>query len=118
MSKLRSLFLTSRNPAVTADFYQQVAELDLEAVEAGGQYKYWRIDRHGLQIAIHDAPAFADYADPPFAASNLTHLYFEIEDIQAFLEKLRQLGISPHSIEAEVITVTDPDGRKVLFGTA
>ncbi len=28
-----------------------------------------------MQLAIHDAEAFADYAFPPAAGSNLTHLY-------------------------------------------
>ena len=32
--------------------------------------------------------------------------------------RLEQLGIEPYSVDDVVVTVTDPDGRKVLFGTA
>lgn len=114
---LRGIFLTSDNPAVTARFYVEVAGLSLEAVEANS-YRYWKLDEGGLQMAIHDAAAFADYAHPPVAGSNLTHLYFKIHDQAAFLAHLDGLGIVPHAVDEVVVTVVDPDGRKVMFGTA
>lgn len=114
----RGVFLTSDNPEATARFYEQVALLPLEAVGKKGQYVYWRIDRSGMQVAIHDAKAFADYAYPPLAGSNVTHLYFKIEDQQAFLARLDGLGLSPLSVDDVVVTVVDPDGRKVMFGIA
>lgn len=71
-----------------------------------------------MQLAIHDAEAFAAYAHPPNPASNLTHLYFKIDDRTAFLAHLNGLGITPHAVDDVVVTVADPDGRKVMFGTA
>ena len=114
----RGVFLTSDNPEATARFYEQVASLPLETVGAKDRYVYWRLDCHGMQLAIHDAKAFAAYAYPPLTGSNLTHLYFTIEDQRAFLAHLNSLGVSPWLVDAVVITVVDPDGRKVMFGTA
>lgn len=71
-----------------------------------------------MQLAIHDAKAFAEYAYPPLSNSNLTHLYFKIEDQRTFLAHLESLGIMPLAIDDVVVTVTDPDGRNVMFGTA
>jgi catechol 2,3-dioxygenase-like lactoylglutathione lyase family enzyme len=114
----RGIFLTSGRPAATADFYREVAGQPLEAVGEEGQYIYWRLDRDGMQLAIHDATAFASYTHPPLAGSNLTHLYFKIDDRDAFLARLTTLGVEPLSVDDVVVTVIDPDGRKVMFGTA
>ena len=113
----RGVFLTSVDPAATARFYRDVAGFPLE--QAGeGEYTYWRLDRGGMQLAIHEAQAFADYAYPPNRDSNLTHLYFTIEDCEHFIVHLRGLGIEPLHVDEVVVTVVDPDGRKVMFGTA
>jgi hypothetical protein len=112
------VFLTSERPDVTAQFYEQVADLPLEKVGDEGRYVYWRIDADGVQLAIHDAKAFSGYSYPAIATSNLTHLYFKIEDQAAFLHRLEQLAITPFAQDEVVVTVTDPDGRKVMFGTA
>jgi hypothetical protein len=117
-TSFRGVFLTSENAEATASFYKQVALLPLEAVGKEGGYIYWRLDRNGMQLAIHDAKAFASYAYPPVPSSNLTHLYFKIEDQKAFIAHLAQLGVSPLSVDDVVVTVADPDGRKVMFGTA
>lgn len=114
----RGIFLTSDDPAGTAEFYRHVAGLPLEQVGAAGSYIYWRLDRDGVQLAIHEARAFAAYAHPPLAGSNLTHLYFRIGDRSAFLAHLKELGIEPFATDDVVVTVEDPDGRKVMFGTA
>jgi hypothetical protein len=114
----RGVFLTSENPEAIAKFYEQVAALPIEKIGAEGQYTYWRIDDNGMQLAIHDAKLFAEYTHPARADSNLTHLYFKIDDQGAFLGHLENLGISPFSADDVVITVVDPDGRKVMFGTA
>jgi catechol 2,3-dioxygenase-like lactoylglutathione lyase family enzyme len=118
MTAFRGIFLTSDAPERTAAFYEQVAQLPLERVGEDGGYLYWRIDRDGVQIAIHAAAPFADYADPPLAGSNLTHLYFRIEDQPAFLAHIAALGIAPVAVDDVVVTVEDPDGRKVMFGLA
>jgi hypothetical protein len=34
------------------------------------------------------------------------------------LERLATAGIMPHSVDEVVVTVADPDGRLVMFGTA
>jgi hypothetical protein len=115
---LRGVFLTSDQPARTARFYSEVAALALDEVGEAGGYVYWKLDDGRMQLAIHDAKAFADYAFPPLAASNLTHLYFQIQDQGQFLERLRALDITPHAVDEVVVTIVDPDGRKVLFGTA
>jgi catechol 2,3-dioxygenase-like lactoylglutathione lyase family enzyme len=117
-TQVRGVFLTSGNPEATAEFYMRAALLPLEAVGEQGEYTYWRLDRDGMQLAIHDAEAFAAYAHPPDSESNLTHLYFKIADHKAFLAHLDRLGVSPLAVDDVVITVVDPDGRKVMFGTA
>jgi len=118
VATFRSVFLTSEKPEVTARFYQQVALLPLETAGTPGQYVYWRLDRDGMQLAIHEARAFADYSYPPLAGSNLTHLYFRIEDREAFLAHLEGLQIRPVAVDDVTVTVVDPDGRRVMFGTA
>jgi hypothetical protein len=115
---LRGVFLTSEAPETTAGFYEQVAALPLERMGAEGQYVYWRMDRGDMQLAIHEASAFAAYAYPAEAGSNLTHLYFKIDDQPAFLHHLEGLGVTPLAVDEVVVTVVDPDGRKVMFGTA
>jgi predicted enzyme related to lactoylglutathione lyase len=114
----RGIFLTSDTPEATAQFYERVASLPLDAVGSPGEYRYWRLDRGGMQIAIHEAGAFAAYSYPPLVGSNLTHLYFRIADREAFLAHLRQIDVEPAFVDDVVVTVTDPDGRHVLFGTA
>lgn len=113
----RGIFLTSRDPRSTAEFYRQVAGLPLETV-GEGDYIYWRLDRDGVQLAIHDAGAFSQYAHPPNPGSNLTHLYFKIDDRDAFLSRLDAMDLEPVDTDDVVVTVADPDGRKVMFGTA
>jgi catechol 2,3-dioxygenase-like lactoylglutathione lyase family enzyme len=116
--ELRGIFLTSEHPAQTARFYEQVGGLPLEKIGVEGQYVYWKLDNGALQLAIHDAAKFAAYTHPARPESNLTHLYFKIEDRPAFLKHLEQLGIAPALIDDVVVTVRDPDGRMVMFGTA
>ena len=116
-TSFRGVFLTSSNAEATATFYRDVAGIPLEAITAG-DYTYWRLDHDGMQIAIHDAQAFAEYAYPPEPGSNLTHLYFTIDDRGAFLNHVRELHVEVVAQDDVVVTVLDPDGRKVMFGTA
>lgn len=115
---LRGIFLTSERPAATADFYERVAQLPLEKVGKEGEYAYWRIDDGGVQLAIHDAALFSAHTHPAEARSNLTHVYFKIDDREAFLRHLQALAIEPYALDDVVVTIVDPDGRKVMFGTA
>lgn len=115
---LRGIFLTSEDPARTASFYRDIAMLELEQIGDAGEYVYWKIEIAGVQLAIHGAEQFSEYTHPPCAESNLTHLYFNIESQSQFLEHLRTLGLAPYATDDVVVTVEDPDGRKVLFGTA
>lgn len=117
-STLRGIFLTSRSPEKTASFYRDVAGLDLEEIGTPGAYVYWKVDRDGMQLAIHDAEKFASYAYPPLQGSNLTHLYFKVESQAEFLAYLSRLKIEPLATDEVVVTIVDPDGRKVMFGTA
>ncbi len=117
-SRLRGLFLTSDTPEATAAFYRDVAGLELEQMGRAGEYVYWKVDKDGLQLAIHDAATFAAYTHPVRPDSNVTHLYFKIEDQAAFLEHLQRLRLTPYATDAVVVTLTDPDGRQVMFGTA
>jgi hypothetical protein len=112
------VFLTSARPAQTAHFYRDIAGLPIEEVSNGSGSVYWRLDDGHIQIAIHEAHAFAAYAFPPLSASNLTHLYFQIADVPAFLAKLQEFGITPEEADDVVVTLVDPDGRRVLFGVA
>ena len=115
---LRGVFLTSEQPTRTARFYRDVAGLPLEEIGSAGGYVYWKLDDGRMQLAIHEAKGFANYASPPLRGSNLTHLYFQVPDQKRFLEHLRTLDISPHTVDDVVVTVVDPDGRWVMFGTA
>lgn len=115
---LRGIFLTSKAPRLTARFYRDVAGLELEQIGHSEEYAYWKVDKAGLQFAIHDAERFAQYTHPANPQSNLTHLYFKIDDQRQFLERLRALCITPYATDDVVVTVADPDGRKVMFGTA
>jgi len=115
---LRGIFLTSEDPAKTAQFYRDVAGVDLEQVGNPATYAYWKIDRGGLQLAIHDAKAFSAYTFPARPESNVTHLYFQIPGQEAFLAHLDRLGVPPLTRDDVVVTVIDPDGRHVMFGTA
>ena len=118
MTVLRGIFLTSSHPDRTAKFYEQVAQLALERVGEEGGYVYWRLDRDGMQLAIHASAPFAAYAHPPLPGSNLTHMYFKIESQEAFLSHLERIGLAPVAVDDVVVTIEDPDGRKVLFGLA
>ena len=117
-STLRGIFLTSEKPEVTAKFYRSVANLELEEVGSPGGYVYWKADKNGMQLAIHDAKQFAAHTYPPRPDSNLIHLYFKVDSQPDFLGHLDSLGISPFAIDDVVVTVVDPDGRKVMFGIA
>jgi hypothetical protein len=72
----------------------------------------------GVQFAIHASEGFSTYTNPPLTGSNLTHLYFKIEDHPAFLNHIDRMRLTPFAVDEVVITVEDPDGRKVMFGTA
>lgn len=117
-STVRGIFLTSETPQQTAMFYKSVAGLLLEQVGEMREHAYWKLDQDGIQIAIHDASKFAGYAHPARPDSNLTHLYFKIEDQKQFLEHLEELNIKTLAKDEVVVTIVDPDGRKVMFGTA
>ena len=117
-SLLRGIFLTSNIPNETAKFYQEVAEISLKQVGDPETYAYWRLDENNFQIAIHDAAKFAEYTHPAHRESNLTHLYFKIDSQEEFLQHISKLGITPYSKDDVVITLEDPDCRKVMFGTA
>lgn len=116
-STFRGVFLTCGDAEATASFYREIAGVPLEAVSSD-EYTYWMMDVDGLQVALHDANAFADYSFSPNPTSNLTHLYFRIPDLQAFLAHVQSLGAPLVDVDDVVVTVEDPDGRKVMFGTA
>jgi predicted enzyme related to lactoylglutathione lyase len=114
----RGVFLTSEDAAATARFYREVAGLALTQIGSDGEYVYWRVDHDGMQFAIHDAERFAKYAYPSRPESNLTHLYFQVESQDDFLDRLKRVNVKPHSTDEVNVTVIDPDGRRVMFGTA
>ena len=57
-------------------------------------------------------------AHPVVLSSNVTHLYFKISDQQTFLAHIDALGLVPVAVDEVVVTLKDPDGRTVMFGTA
>jgi len=59
MALLRGVFLTSDDPARTAQFYEQVAQLPIERIGEEGGYQYWKMDHDGMQLAIHVSDAFS-----------------------------------------------------------
>ena len=48
----------------------------------------------------------------------LTHLYFNIERQEPFMNRLNGMSIEPYTADDVVVTAVDPDGRKVILGTA
>ncbi|MCA9833964.1 MAG: hypothetical protein KC435_08470 [Thermomicrobiales bacterium] len=68
-------FLTSDHPEENARFYRDVAGLAIESLGDPAEYLYWKVDDQNIQLAIHDAAAFADYTSPPLPDSSLTHLW-------------------------------------------
>ena len=92
--------------------------MPLELVGDPAAYAYWKVGRDGVQLAIHDARLFSTYTYPSRADSNVTHLYFKIQSMPQFLEHLEHSGITPAATDDVVVTVADPDGRMVMFGTA
>ena len=114
---LTGIFLTSENPEAVARFYREVACLPIEEIRHES-YVYWKADQNGLHIAIHDAGKFSNYTYPANTQSNLTHLYFKIANSEEFLSHLEKMNIKPYCQDEVVITVLDPDGRKVMFGIA
>lgn len=116
-STFRGVFLTCTDAEATAAFYREIAGLGLTTA-GSDEYTYFVVDAGGVQLALHSAEAFADYAFPPVAESNLTHLYFRIPDQAEFLERIRQASVPIVAVDDVVVTVEDPDGRKVMFGTA
>ena len=59
---------------------------------------------------------FAECAHPNSSDSNLTHIYFKIGNQKSFVEHFRRLAVAPYATDDVVVTLTDPDGRKVMFG--
>ena len=119
-STFRGVFLTCTDAEATAAFYRKIAGLPL-TTEGDEEYSYFVVEAGetgGVQLALHSAEAFADYAFPPVAESNLTHLYFRIPDQAEFLERIKNAGTPLVAVDDVVVTVEDPDGRKVMFGTA
>ena len=116
-STFRGVFLTCTDAEATAAFYRDIADLPLET--AGDEnYTYFILETGGVQLALHPAEAFADYAFPPVVESNLTHLYFRVPDQAEFLERIGRADVPLIAVDDVVVTVEDPDGRKVMFGTA
>ena len=116
-STFRGVFLTCTDAEATAAFYRKIAGLPL-TTEGDEEYSYFVVEAGGVQLALHSAEAFADYAFPPVAESNLTHLYFRIPDQAEFLERIKNADTPLVAVDDVVVTVEDPDGRKVMFGTA
>ena len=119
-STFRGVFLTCTDAEATAAFYREIADLPL-TTEGDEEYTYFVVEAGetgGVQLALHSAEAFADYAFPPVAGSNLIHLYFRIPDQAEFLERIKDAGTPLVEVDDVVVTVEDPDGRKVMFGTA
>jgi hypothetical protein len=111
-------FLNGRRPGSNCTVLCRGCALKLEQVGEDGGYRYWKLDDGDFQIAIHDAKSFSAYTYPAFNESNVTHLYFNIESQAAFINRLNGMSIEPYTANDVVITVVDPDGRKVTFATA
>lgn len=116
-SQFRGVFLTCKDAEATADFYRDVAGVSL-VTSGSDEYTYWTLDVDGIQIALHEASAFAEINLPTDPESELTHLYFRIPDLEEFLSHVKSVGAALIDVDDVVATVEDPDGRKVMFGTA
>jgi catechol 2,3-dioxygenase-like lactoylglutathione lyase family enzyme len=111
---LKSIVLTSPDPARTARFYVDVLAMPFEHEEHAHGPEHWACRCFGLHWAIHRSNEGA--------SDDRTLLTFAIEDAEAFVEHLGKLGV-PVVERREIgpmrfVTFADPDGRRVSCGTS
>jgi hypothetical protein len=87
--------------------------LQIEEEKHGGP-RHWACSTNGAHFAIHDAKDFSEHTHPANLKSNVSHLFFTIEDMNEFLSHIKNLGIElMWPIEdvgpMKMATVRDPD---------
>jgi catechol 2,3-dioxygenase-like lactoylglutathione lyase family enzyme len=117
---LSVVLLLARDTAPTSAFYRDVLGLPLQAEEHGGRHQHYACQLGSIYFTIQAA---ADLAAPqPGRAYDFLQLCFTVADLDAFLERLKGLGISPlhppqHFEKTTFTTLLDPDGRHVRVMT-
>lgn len=120
VASLSAILLTSANPSVTARWYEKTLGIEFQK-EAHEGPTHWACETGGMHFAIHNAKSFAKYCHP-IRKANATHLFFTISEIDRFLSKVKKMKLKPALPIEEVgrskmVTLRDPDGRMVIFGT-
>jgi catechol 2,3-dioxygenase-like lactoylglutathione lyase family enzyme len=113
---LSVVLLLTRDTGRTSAFYRDVLGLPLQEEEHGGRHKHYACRLGTVYFTIQSA---ADLSAPdPGRGYDFLQLCFTVADLEAFLQRLRDLGVSPlhppQSFEhTRYTTLLDPDGRHV-----
>jgi catechol 2,3-dioxygenase-like lactoylglutathione lyase family enzyme len=112
--------LLARDTGPTSAFYRDVLGLPLEEEEHDGRHKHYACRLGTVYFTIQLA---ADLAAPaPGRGYDFLQLCFTVPDLDAFLQRVRDLGVTPlHPLRqfehTRYTTLLDPDGRHVRVMT-
>jgi predicted enzyme related to lactoylglutathione lyase len=116
---LKSIVMTSDDPARLAAFYRDVLEIPFEKEEHEGGPTHWACRLGAVHFAIHARDRFKHASS---AGGNDTVVTFSIGDRDALVSQLRAHSVAVID-EMEIgpmkfVTFRDPDGRVISCGTA
>jgi len=94
------------------NFYTEILGLSVIAENYRAERKSYKLD---LRIGEHDQIELFSFPDPPARvsrpeAAGLRHLAFAVDDVAAFIERLRQ-----HEISCEPIRIDEFTGKEFTF---
>lgn len=111
--------LYTRDYQVAVDFYQKVFRLEAQVVADSAEFRYTTLrDEGGVELAgVMDASSFL-----PDGAPSYWITYWEVDDIDASIAKVRSLGGSvvtdaTDSPYGRIATATDPSGAQFKLRT-
>jgi catechol 2,3-dioxygenase-like lactoylglutathione lyase family enzyme len=118
---LSVVLLLARDTGATSAFYRDVLGLPLWEEEHGGRHKHFACRLGSLYFTIQAATDLS--APEPGRGYDFLQLCFTVADLDAFLQRLQELKISPLHPPQEFehttfTTLLDPDGRHVRVMTS
>jgi hypothetical protein len=117
---LKSVILTSEQPAELAAFYRDVLMLPLEEERHRGTERHWACQLGDMHFAIHATGGFWLPVGGTGASSG-TIVNFTIEDMAPMLAHLEARGVAVVARTKigpmDFVALRDPDGRYVCCGT-
>jgi predicted enzyme related to lactoylglutathione lyase len=109
---LGGVFIKSNNPRALAAWYRDVLGIKLESW--GGAILRYDAPGHPPQLVWNAFPAGTKYFAP---STRDVMLDFAVDDLDAFLTKLKARGVTPikreDSPEGAFAWIMDPDGTKI-----